>query len=440
MLRLALPVVAGELGWMSMGVVDILMVAPLGPAAIGATGVGNSLHFTLATFGMGLLLGLDTLVSQAYGAGRPADCHRWLVHGIALALLALAPLMLLNGLVLVTIPHAGFHPEVTPPLLDYYSVLLWSTVPLMFYAVFRRYLLGIHHVTPIMFALVSANAVNAIGNWILIHGNLGFPALGVAGAAWATLLSRCYLVVVLLAATLRRDRWTWNDVRAMRHAIERAWLRRLFHLSFPAASQITLEVGVFGATTALAGMVDPISAAAHQIAMNFAAVTFMIPLGLSSAGAVRVAHAMGAADPQRAAGAGWAAIVLGTIFMTAMAVIFVTIPRTLIGWFSPDEAVRSLGASLLMIGAIFQLFDGLQGVATGVLRGIGDTRSPMLINFVAHWLFGLPLGYALCFTMGYGVAGLWIGLSAGLIVVGLLLVTLWSRRIHAHQQGQGLGV
>lgn len=434
MLRLALPVIAAELGWMAMGVVDTLMVAPLGPAFIGATGVGNSLHFTFTIFGMGLLLGLDMLVAQAHGAGRLADCHRWFFHGLTLAVLMLAPMMALNGLTMVAIPHLGFHPEVLPPLRGYFAVVLWSTLPLMFYAAFRRYLQGMHHVTPVMFALVSANAVNALVNWALIYGHLGFPALGVVGAAWATVVSRCYMATVLLIAILRRDKWGWSDVRDMRHAIERAWLARLLRLGLPAASQITLEVGVFAATTALAGTLDPISSASHQIAINFAAVTFMIPLGLSSAGAVRVGHAIGAGNPRRAAGAGWAAILLGVLFMVAMAVLFVAMPRALIGLFSRQEAVLSLGASLLVVAAVFQLFDGLQGVATGVLRGLGETRVPMLANLTAHWLFGLPLGYTLCFTLGFGVIGLWIGLSAGLMVVAVVLVAIWSRRIGAYQQ------
>jgi multidrug resistance protein, MATE family len=434
MLRLALPVIAAELGWMTMGVVDTWMVGPLGPAAIGATGIGNSLHFTFAIFGMGLLLGLDTLVSQSLGAGRLADCHRWFFHGVALAVLILPPLMLLNGLMLLAIPHLGFHPDVLPLLQAYFAAILWSTLPLMFYAAFRRYLQGIHHVAPVMFALVSANVVNAFANWVLIYGHFGFPAMGVAGSAWSTVLARCYMAAVLLIAILRRDRWTWSDLRAVRRGLERTWLIRLFRLGFPAASQITLEVGVFGATTALAGTIDPISSAAHQIAINFAAVTFMIPLGLSSAGAVRVGHAIGAGDPERAAGAGWAAILLGVIFMTAMAVIFVAIPRPLIGLFSKQEAVLALGASLLVVGAVFQLFDGLQGVTTGVLRGIGETRLPMIANLGAHWLFGLPLGYTLCFTLGFGAVGLWVGLSAGLLVVGLVLIAIWARRIGALQE------
>lgn len=434
MLRLALPVIAAELGWMAMGLVDTLMVGPLGPAAIGAVGVGNSLHFAFAIFGMGLLLGLDTLVSQAFGAGRIAECHRWLFHGLALAAMALPGLMLLNLATLLAIPHFGFHPDVRPLLLDYFSVILWSTPPLMLYASLRRYLQGMHAVTPIMFALVSANVVNAFFNWTLIYGHLGFAPLGVAGSAWATVVARCYMAVVLLIVILRRERWTWNDLRVMRRGIEQSWLSRLFRLGFPAASQVTLEVGVFAATTALAGMLNPVSVAAHQIALNLAAVTFMIPLGLSSAGAVRVGYAVGGGNPQRAAGAGWAAIVLSVAFMVATAGMFLLIPRLLIGFFSQQQAVLELGTSLLIVAAIFQLFDGLQGVATGVLRGIGETRVPMIVNLIAHWAFGLPLGYTLCFTLGFGVIGLWIGLSAGLLIVSVVLLAIWTRRIGAYQR------
>lgn len=434
MLRLALPVIAAELGWMSMGVVDTLMVGPLGPAAIGATGVGNSLHFSFAIFGMGLLLGLDTLVSQAFGGGRGEECHRWLFHGLALVGLTLPALMLVNAATLAAIPHLGLHPAVQPLVEDYFSVILWSTPPLMIYAAFRRYLQGVHAVTPVMFALVSANLINAAVNWALIYGHFGLPALGVAGSAWATVLARCYMAAVLLLAILRRERWTLAEVRALAGTIQRAWLARLFRLSLPAAVQITLEVGVFAATTALAGMTTPVAVAAHQIAINFASVSFMIPLGLSSAGAVRVGHAIGAGDPRRAGSAGWSALLLGVVFMAAMAALFLAAPRHLIGLFSREEAVIALGSTLLTVAAVFQLFDGLQGVATGILRGLGETRVPMVVNLAAHWAFGLPLGYTLCFLLGFGVVGLWIGLSAGLFIVGVVLVATWARRIGAYQR------
>ena len=422
MLRLAGPVIAAELGWMAMGVVDTIMVGPLGPAAIGAVGVGNSLHFALAIFGMGLFLGLDMLVSQALGAGQINECAQWLKRGALLAALLSPPFILLGFAVRYAIPSLGFHPAVTPLLTSYFGVTLWSTPFLLFYAAFRRFLIGMHNPKPVMVALVTANVVNAIANWALIYGNAGFPALGVAGSAWATLVSRFYMAVVLLLTVMRQPQapGPWFDRAAM-------W--RMISLGFPAASQITLEVGVFAAASALAGKLSPIAVASHQIALNIIAVAFMIPLGFSSAGAVRVGHAVGAGDARRAAAAGWTAILLGVGFMFFTAIAFLVMPRALIGLFSREQEVLALGSSLLLVAAVFQLFDGLQGVTTGALRGLGDTRTPMITNLAGHWFFGLPVGYTLCFVLGLGVIGLWIGLSVGLMVVGVILLVIWTRKI-----------
>lgn len=427
MLRIAGPVILAELGWMGMGVVDTMMVGPLGPAAIGAVGVGNALHFAIAVFGMGLFLGLDMLVSRALGAGRLEECRAWLATGVVLAA-ALSPLFIAIAYVVKAgIPHFGFHPDVMPLVDGYFGVLLWSTPFLLFYATFRRYLQGMHRVTPVMFALVSANVVNAAANWILIHGHLGFPALGVTGSAWATVTARAYMATVLLVA-VRRSVAGLPLVPRLKSDASRS-LRELIALGFPAASQIALEVGVFAASSALAGKLTPIAVASHQITMNIIAVAFMIPLGLSSAGAVRVGHAMGAGDRRRASAAGWTAILLGVAFMSVAATSFVTVPRTLLGLFTHEEQVLQLGSSLLLVAAVFQLFDGIQGVATGALRGIGDTRTPMITNLAGHWLLGLPVGYSLCFIAGYGVIGLWIGLSVGLTIVGIILLGIWARKI-----------
>ena len=437
MLRVAIPVVLAELGWMAMGVVDTIMVGPLGPEAIAAAGVGTSLHMAFAIFGMGLLLGLDTLVSQAFGAKQIDECHRWFVHGVTLALLLTPPLMLICWALYLAVPALGFHPDVLPLLEDYYGVIIWSSPMLLLYAAFRRYLQGMHIVKPIMFALVSANIVNAGANWVLIYGELGFPALGVAGAALATVVSRIYMAAVLLVAIVIYDQWRMSDLPRFVAHLRRAHLKRLLKLGFPAAATVALEVGVFASATALAGKLDPISAASHQIALNIAALAFMVPLGLASAGAVRVGHAVGAGEPRRAAAAGWTAILLGVAFMVIAATAFLTIPRTLIGFFTTDEAVLALGTSLLFVAAVFQLFDGLQGVTTGVLRGVADTRTPMITNLAAHWLFGLPVGYTLCFVLGVGVIGLWIGLSTGLIIAGVVLLYVWHRRIRALEHRLG---
>jgi MATE family multidrug resistance protein len=320
----------------------------------------------------------------------------------------------------------------------YLSIVTWSVLPLLLYAAFRRYLQGMGVVRPVMIALVLANVMNVLTNWVLIFGRLGAPALGVRGAAWATVASRIVMAGVLLAVIVYRERGA-GPVRpggeaadaALFHTplqIEVSRARRLFALGFPAAMQVTLEVGVFAAATALAARLAPAALAAHQIALNIAGFTFMIPLGVASAGAVRVGHAVGRHDRAGARRSGWTALLFGAGFMLCAAVLFVSFPRVLIGAFSSDEAVLSVGASLLLVAAVFQLFDGLQGVATGVLRGLGDTRSPMLWNLAGHWFIGLPLGYVLAFVLGFGVIGLWWGLSTGLIICGVALVIVWMRR------------
>jgi multidrug resistance protein, MATE family len=429
MLSLAFPVVMAELGWMTMGLVDTLMVGRLSPEAIGAVGIGTSLFMGVCIFGMGLLLGLDTLVSHAFGASRVDDCHRWLLHGVALSLLLSAPI---TGIVLAlsaALAGWGLHPEVLRLTQPYLDVLAWSIPPLLLYASFRRYLQGMGVVRPVMIALVLANILNAFVNWLLIFGRLGAPAMGVRGSAWATVCARVVMAGVLLGVILYREHGRRPGLFETSLRIELSRMRQLLALGLPAAGQVTLEVGVFAAATALAGRLAPASLAAHQIAINLAAFTFMVPLGVASAGAVRVGQAVGRRDPAGAARSGWTAILFGALFMSSAAAAFLIVPRTLIGAFTSDASVVAIGVSLLFVGAVFQLFDGLQGVATGVLRGLGDTHSPMLWNLAGHWFIGLPLGYTLCFGAGLGVIGLWWGLSVGLIICGIALITVWSRRV-----------
>ena len=429
MLLLAIPVVLAELGWVTMGLVDTLMVGGVGPEAIGAVGIGTSLFMGVSIFAMGLLLGLDTLVAHSFGAGRIEDCHRWLVHGVGLSVLLTIPVMLILRALSSALGVWGLSPAVLQLLHPYLDVLTWSVLPLLLYASFRRYLQGMGVVRPVMFALLAANILNVFVNWLLIFGRLGAPALGVRGSAWATVMSRIAMAGVLFAVILQREKGRRPGLFATPLRLEMARMRRLISLGLPAASQVTLEVGVFAAATALAGRLAPTSLAAHQIAISIASFTFMVPLGVASAGAVRVGQALGRRDPAAAARAGWTALLFGTFFMGCASAAFLLMPRHLIGAFTPDAAVIEIGASLLLVGAVFQLFDGVQGVATGVLRGMGDTRTPMFWNLAAHWFIGLPLGYSLCFILGYGVVGLWWGLSTGLIICGIALMVVWSRRV-----------
>jgi len=307
-------------------------------------------------------------------------------------------------------------------------VIALSAAPLLLYAALRRYLQGIHVVRPVMWALVTANLVNAGANAILIYGRFGAPALGVTGSAWATCIARVYMAAFLYIAVRRERRRQGNAYPHVPFAVDLDRLRQLLTLGAPAASQITLEVGVFALATGLAARLDAVSSASHQIALNIVSLVFMVPLGLASAGAVRVGHAIGGRDARRARRAGWTALVVGAAIMVALGVILFAFPHSLLSVFTMDARVLAIGARLLAIAAAFQLFDGTQAVTTGILRGIGDTRTPMVMNVIGHWVLGLPVGYALCFRFMWGVAGLWIGLSIGLIFCALALTATWIVR------------
>ena len=431
-LRLASPLVLAELGWMSMAVVDTVMVGRVSPEAIAGVSLGGLVFYTAAIFGSGLLLGLDTVVSQAFGAGDVTDCHRSLLSGVYLCLCLTPVLMGCIWLVAPSLRFLGIHPSVLHETIAYLHALSWSTLPLLLHFAFRRYLQGMSLVKPITFALVTANLVNAFGNWVLIYGHWGAPPLGAEGSGWATCCSRIYMASALIGYTLhyhRRRSEGANAVWPYRPDLGR--IRDLLGLGFPAALQLSLEVGVWAAAAALAGRLGPVSAAGYQIAMVTVSFTYMVPLGISSAAAVRVGQALGRNDPQSAARSGWTAILLGAAFMSCAGLALLLVPRYIARVFTLDPAVIKIGALLLSVAALFQLCDGLQTVATGALRGAGDTRTPMICHLTAYWLVGLPLGYFLCFSRGWGAAGLWAGLSLAVILIGVLLSLAWRRRVVA---------
>jgi MATE family multidrug resistance protein len=430
-LRLAIPLVLAELGWMSMAIVDTMMVGrlPNSAVAISAVSLGGILVHTLAFFGGGLLVGLDTLVSQAFGAGQREDCHRSLVHGIYLSLaltpLLMAPVWFFDPL----LRHAEIAPDILALAVPYSKAMAWGTLPLLLYFGVRRCMQSMNMVRPIAFALITANIINAVGNWLLIYGKLGAPAMGAVGSGWSTAWARIYLAAVLVGYLLWYDRK--HRTRLLRTPIQPDLrrIRRLLALGFPAAMQISLEIGVFALVTALIGRLGAVSLASHQIALNTVSLTYMVPLGVSSAAAVRVGQAIGRKDPLGARDAGGSAIFYGAAFMTLAGIALLVFPRGIARLFTPDAAIIRSTVYLLAAGAAFQLFDGIQTVATGALRGAGDTRTPMFCHFMAYWIIGLPLGAWLCFSRGWGAFGLWAGLSLALILIGIVLLFAWRRRV-----------
>ena len=372
-LALAVPLIFAELGWIAMGLEDTMFVGRLDGELIGPLGLGTTVYHTVAAVAGGLLLGLDTLVSQAFGAGDRKDCRRSLISGLWFAAILIPLVMLTVWAVQPFLAIAGVRPAVLETVRPYMNVLNLGAPPLVIFFALRRYLQSIHVVRPVMFTLIAANLVNIAGNWIFVFGNLGAPALGAIGSGWATFCSRVFMVVSLAVVTLRHEpgllRESWKP---------EARIRELIFLGVPAAGQVILEYIVWTAATVLAGRFASEVLAGHQIALMTVTTTFMMPLGVSSAAAVRVGHAVGRNDAAGAVRAGWTALGLGAGIMSCSALMLLLFPETIARIFTPDAAVIAAAVPILRMAALVQLFDGFQVVTTGALRGIGDTRTPML--------------------------------------------------------------
>jgi len=419
--RLAWPIVLGEFGWATMALVDTIVVGRLSTEALGGVSIGNTFYFTIALIGFGILLALDTKVSQAFGAGNEPDCRRWLRDALYLCL-PMAPILMgivwLGGAVLEPM---GVQPAVRSQTIAYLNALNWSTLPFLFYAAARRYLQSMGVVKPVMLCMISANVVNLVACWALVFGKLGLPELGVAGAGWATSFSRWYMALVLFAVIALRDRAA-AQIERMPNL---ARMKELIRLGFPAAAQLVIEVGVFSLVSMFVGRLEPKYLAAHHVALSVASYTFMVPLGIGSAAAVRVGQALGRKDRAGARTSGFAALVLGTGFMSCSALCMLLFPGVISRIFTSDPAVLDVARGMLAIAAAFQVFDGLQAVATGALRGAGETRIPAIAHFCGYWLIGLPVGYWLCFHAGWNAAGMWVGMCAALMVIGSVLARYW---------------
>jgi len=418
--RLALPIVAVNLGQMMMSVVDTVMVGRVSAEAIAGVALGTLFFFAAAISGEGILLALDPVISQAVGAQDKVGQARGLQRGILLALLLTIP----SALFLAVCPWLMSvlrQPDGVVPLAATYArIMIPGVLPFYLFIGLRQTLQALGKVRPIMLTMLAANLVNVALNYVLIFGKLGFPVLGVAGSAWATVVSR-WLMVVLLAAVawplLRPLVRPWHpEARAA------APLGRMVWLGLPIAGQRMLEYLTFGLTALAMGWIGTAAMAGHQIALNMAAVSYMVPLGIGGAGSVLVGRAVGAGQPDEARHFARLAMLLGGGVMLVGGALFVALPTFLARLYTSDPGAMAVAATLLPLAGAFAVFDGLQAVGLGVLRGLADTRIPMLMNLVGYWAIGLPAGILLAFPLRLGAAGLWWGLVIGLAAVALMLV------------------
>ncbi len=439
LLKLAIPMALSQLAIMSMVIVDTMFVGRLGALPLASVAVGNSVASLFLTIGIGLHLGLDYWISKSVGEGEHEEGVHYLIQGLYLGTFVSLPLVMLSYL--LSSPSLGFFalfkipPLISAQAVTYLRIATWSIWPVLLFTSCRQYLQALNQAVYPMLIVIFANLINALANWVLVLGHLGFPRLGVSGAAIATLISRGAMFAGILAYLLiferarTRERSLAGEPRkTISRKLSVSKLLQVIQLGIPAATQTLFEVGVFAAATLIVGRLGAATLGAHQIVLQIASTTFMIPLGLSSAAAVLVARNMGASNPEGAIKFGWMSLRLSTLMMAGIGLMLYLTARPLMMIFTRDPSVIEIGASLLLIVAIFQIADGLQVVGNGVLRGIGNTRTSMIANFVGHWMIGLPLGYWLCFRVGYGVRGIWIGLSFGLIAVAVMLIFMWGKK------------
>jgi MATE family multidrug resistance protein len=422
LVALALPVAATQVSTMMLGVVDTLMVGRASVSALAAASIGNVWIFGTLQLGVGILYGLDPIVAQAHGAGSGARSGLALQRGLALALYLSVPLAALWMWGDAFLRATGQDSVLARDAQRFIAVQIPSIPFFLGFSALRQYLQGREIVRPAMWVILAANFVNAGLDWVLIFGRLGLPALGLVGAGIATAVTRtlCFaaLAALVRGLDLHRDAWLPWSLRAF----DPRGMREILALGLPVGLQTSFEFWAFSGATLLAGRLGATALAAHTIALNMAALAFMIPLGISLAAVTRVGNLLGARRPEDAQRAAWVALALGGGVMSASAVLFVAFRGALPRLYSPDAAVVALCASILPIAGAFQIFDGTQVVGCGVLRGMGRTRPAALFNLVSYWLLGIPLGAWLGLRAGWGLAGIWWGLCIGLAAVAALLV------------------
>ncbi|MHB2167711.1 MATE family efflux transporter [Alsobacter sp. R-9] len=434
-LVLAWPMILTNLAQTGMTATDVLMMGRLGPQAVAAGALGANLYFAVLIFGIGVMSATSAMIAAERGRNRYAvrEVRRTVRQGLWASVMVSLPswVVLWNGEAIMLL--LGQEPALAAMAGAYLRTLMLSMLPFLAYLVLRSFVAALERPRWALVACVIALVFNAGANWVLMFGHLGAPALGLVGSGIATALSSL-LMFGLLAAVVMRDR-RFRRYRLFGRFWRPDWARlaQFWRLGLPIGATLFFEVSIFNAAVFLMGLIGSTALAAHAIAIQIASLTFMVPMGFGQAVTVRVGLAYGARDREAVGLAGWTAFALGTGFMALMALVMVTTPRPLIGAFldldlPSNAAVIELAVVFLAVAAVFQVADGAQVLGAGMLRGLHDTRVPMMYALAGYWGIGLPMAALLGFLTPLGGTGIWMGLAAGLAVVAVLMTWRWMRR------------
>ncbi|MCY4000618.1 MAG: MATE family efflux transporter [Bacteroidetes bacterium] len=434
---LSIPIVATQLGQISNGFIDVMMVGRLGPPELAGVALGNATYFLFALIGIGVLLAVGPLVSQAYGAKQHDPIGRTVRQAIWLATLLSLPVLLImwNARIPWTVMQQD--PSTIAYAEGYLRAAMWGFLPFMWFNGLRNFVEAIGRPLPVTIIIVAGILLNIFANYALMFGHFGFPRLGLIGTGWSTSIVHWFMFAAIASYVSTQTPYRSYGVLRKLRTPDLSYFRELLRVGLPIGGSIGLEVTLFSATAFLIGTFGAVPIAAHQIAIQCAAITYMVPLGIGLATSVRVGQNIGAKDPTAAALSGYTGIGLAFLFMTCTALLFLFAPTWITSIYidihDPENVDTALQViSLLGIAAIFQLFDGVQATALGALRGLKDTKFPMILGFIAYWLIGMPTGLGLGFGLQWGPEGFWWGLVVGLFAASILFCMRFYRMTNRH--------
>jgi len=416
-----------QLGHVSVGLADSIMVGQLGASQLAAVSLANSLFIVFMTFGLGLSYAITPMVAIFDGEQNKAESMEVLKHGLVInvgfGIIISGLLLLSSGLIY----HLDQPEAVVILARPYFNLIAFSLIPLMLFQTFRQFAEGLSFTRQAMVISVVTNLLNILLNYLLIFGKFGFPELGLNGAGWATLISRIiqFLLIGWYVYNSRNFKEYW------RHFHTRTWstglIRKISATGVPIGFQFVFEVSAFSLAAIMMGWLGEFQLAAHQIAISLAALTYMMASGLGTAVTIRVGNQLGLKDIVTLREVGFSTIMMGIIFMTFNALIFILGRSFFPALYIDNKEVIEIAASLMVVAAFFQISDGIQVIALNALRGLSDVKTPTLITMISYWIIGLPTGYLLAFTFGIGFLGIWIGLLLGLTSAALLLTQRFNR-------------
>jgi MATE family multidrug resistance protein len=421
-IKLAWPVILGQIGHILIGNADTIMIGQLGSTSLAAATLANAVFFLPIVIGIGVCVAISPITAQAVGAGKMEGHLRDVLHqGVLFAIYLSAVLMLAVFGIGELFPYLGQDPEVAAASVGYMRILAISTFPFMIFLIYKHFIEGFESMVPGMVVMGAVVVINILLNWLLIYGHWGFPELGLNGAGWATLIARIAgMTGIMLYVHLGKRFRPYNYFRQFfKH--KRIQMMEIARIGLPSGMMYFFEIGAFTGAVVLAGQIGKEAQSAHQIAIQTIALFFMFYVGIAQAAGIRVGNAVGRVDLSGVRKAGIAGLATGIACVVVFVSLMVALRHVIPAWYIQDAAVIDIAVPLLLIGAIFQLFDGIQAISAGILRGMSDVKIPTAITFVAYWVIGLPAAWVLSGPLGMATPGIWWGLTIGLGFSALLM-------------------